>query len=109
MPLTLLSCLQPLYCLDDAIREMNWGSSPETRCKYVHVRSDAASDHHPWRSQNVLNMFRQDNGYKQGNYNKDWNGREDNEHLADIMKTLNADSRTFKDDVYAALAQSYAA
>jgi len=58
---------------------------------------------------NVLNMFRQDNGYKEGSYNKIWNGREDNEYLADIMKQLNADSLTFHDDVYAALAQNYAA
>ena len=58
---------------------------------------------------NVLNMFRQDNGYKEGTYNKVWNGREDNEYLADIMKSLNADSQTFKDDVYAALSQNYAA
>ena len=58
---------------------------------------------------NVLNMFRQDNGYKQGTYNKIWNGREDNEYLADIMKQLNADSQTFQDDIYAALSQSYAA
>jgi len=27
---------------------------------------------------NVLNMFRQDNGYKEGTYNKVWYGREDN-------------------------------
>ena len=58
---------------------------------------------------NVLNMFRQDNGYKEGTYNKVWNGREDNECLADIMKQLNAGSQTFQDDVYAALAQNYAA
>ncbi len=58
---------------------------------------------------NVLNMFRQDNGYKEGNYNKIWHGREDNEYLADIMKSLDGDSQTFKDDVYAALAQNYAA
>ena len=58
---------------------------------------------------NVLNMFRQDNGYKEGTYNKVWNGREDNEYLADIMKSLNGDSQTFKDDIYAALSQNYAA
>ncbi len=56
---------------------------------------------------NVLNMFRQDNGYKDGTYIKIWQGREDNEHLADIMKTLDSDSTTFKDDVYAALADVY--
>ena len=58
---------------------------------------------------NILNMFRQDNGYKEGTYQKIWNGREDNEYLADIMKQLNGDSQTFKDDVYSALSQSYVA
>ena len=58
---------------------------------------------------NVLNMFRQDNGYKEGTYNKVWNGREDNEYLADIMKQLNGDSLSFQDDIYSALRQSYAA
>jgi len=57
---------------------------------------------------NVLNMFRQDNGYKEGSYRKIWNGREDNEYLADIMQELNSDSHTFQDDVYSALAQRYA-
>ena len=34
---------------------------------------------------NVLNNFRQDHGYKQGTYQKVWHGREDNEHLIDVM------------------------
>ena len=58
---------------------------------------------------NVLNMFRQDNGYKEGSYNKIWNGREDNEYLAEIMKELDANSQSFQDDVYAALSRKYAA
>ena len=58
---------------------------------------------------NVLNMFRQDNGYKEGTYNKVWNGREDNEYLADIMEQLNGDSQSFQDDIYSALTQNYAA
>lgn len=57
---------------------------------------------------NVLNIFRQDNGYKEGTYNKMWNGREDNECLADIMKGLNGNSQTFQTDVYDALLQNYA-
>ena len=56
---------------------------------------------------NVLNMFRQDHGYKEGKYTKVWAGREDNEHLADILDTLDSDSATFKDDVYQALEQAY--
>ncbi len=56
---------------------------------------------------NVLNMFRQDNGYKDGSYIKEWDGREDNEHLADIMQSLDSNSPAFKDEVYAALAAAY--
>jgi len=58
---------------------------------------------------NVLNMFRQDNGYKQGTYNKIWNGREDNEYLADIIGQLDGNSLTFQNDIYSALAENYAA
>lgn len=37
---------------------------------------------------NALNHFRQQNGYKQGTYRKVWaDGREDNEHMFDIIDT----------------------
>jgi len=56
---------------------------------------------------NVLNFFRQDHGYKEGSYQKSWNGREDNEHLAEILNALDGDSPSFKDDVYRRLAATY--
>ena len=56
---------------------------------------------------NVLNFFRQDHGYLEGNYSKQWAGREDNEHLVEIVQALDSDSSTFKDDLYRALAQRY--
>ena len=56
---------------------------------------------------NVLNFFRQDHGYKDGSYIKVWNGREDNEHLVDITQTLNSQSSSFKDDLYAGLKDRY--
>jgi dimeric dUTPase (all-alpha-NTP-PPase superfamily) len=56
---------------------------------------------------NVLNMFRQDNGYKEGHYIKNWNGREDNEHLAHILTQLDSDTTSFKSDIYTALQQAY--
>ncbi len=34
---------------------------------------------------NILNQFRQDNGYKSGEYKKIWNKKEDNEVLQDIL------------------------
>jgi len=56
---------------------------------------------------NVLNFFRQDNGYKDGTYKKVWQGKEDNEHLVEALKELSQDSPTFKDDVYKALGARY--
>ena len=63
--------------------------------------------HEIYVGKNVLNIFRQDNGYKEGHYIKTWNGREDNEHLADILKSLDSDSVSFKSEIYDALAQAY--
>lgn len=56
---------------------------------------------------NVLNFFRQDNGYQDGSYRKVWSGQEDNEHLVEVMSTLDASSITFKDDIYQALTLRY--
>lgn len=56
---------------------------------------------------NVLNMFRQDHGYKDGSYLKEWHGREDNEHLVEVIHRLDANAADFKDRVYAALAEVY--
>ncbi len=58
---------------------------------------------------NVLNLFRQDNGYRDGSYRKTWGGREDNEHLVELSRVLDHASPAFKDDLYAALEQRYAA
>ena len=35
---------------------------------------------------NILNKFRQDNGYKEGTYNKYWGDKEDNEVLQEILE-----------------------
>jgi dimeric dUTPase (all-alpha-NTP-PPase superfamily) len=56
---------------------------------------------------NVLNFFRQDHGYKEGSYQKLWEGREDNEHLAELMERLDTQSGDFPSDVYEALKVRY--
>ncbi|MCP5346340.1 MAG: dUTP diphosphatase [Pseudomonadales bacterium] len=56
---------------------------------------------------NVLNFFRQDNGYKQGSYRKNWSGREDNEHLVEILAELNARDDHFQEQLYQALEIRY--
>lgn len=56
---------------------------------------------------NVLNFFRQDNGYKEGTYQKQWHGREDNEHLMELLKELDSTLDNFADNLYAALQRRY--
>lgn len=57
---------------------------------------------------NVLNMFRQDNGYKEGTYIKIWyDGREDNEHLIDILENVYVKSKTADVLIYRALHDRY--
>lgn len=60
-----------------------------------------------YMGKNVLNFFRQDNGYQDGSYRKNWHGKEDNEHLVEIVAQLDASSATFKEDIYQALASRY--
>ncbi len=56
---------------------------------------------------NVLNFFRQDNGYKEGSYVKNWAGREDNEHLVELVAPLDKSADDFADQVYSALESRY--
>jgi dimeric dUTPase (all-alpha-NTP-PPase superfamily) len=56
---------------------------------------------------NVLNFFRQDNGYKEGTYIKNWAGREDNEHLVELSQQLDTSAGDFSDQLYKALGQRY--
>jgi dimeric dUTPase (all-alpha-NTP-PPase superfamily) len=59
-------------------------------------------------SKNVLNSFRQDFGYQTGEYEKIWHGREDNEHLVDIVNnTVNLNSLDAKEQVYNQLKKIY--
>lgn len=56
---------------------------------------------------NVLNFFRQDHGYKTGEYIKVWNGKEDNEVLMEVLKATDSSSEEFKQLVYAGLQAAY--
>ena len=57
---------------------------------------------------NVLNFFRQDHGYQDGTYIKEWQGREDNEHLSELLESLDATAAGFPGAVYEALTSRYA-
>jgi dimeric dUTPase (all-alpha-NTP-PPase superfamily) len=56
---------------------------------------------------NVLNFFRQDHGYKEGSYSKVWKDREDNEHLVDVLNSLDIALADYSEQVYAGLKQRY--
>jgi len=56
---------------------------------------------------NVLNHFRQDHGYKSGDYKKTWAGREDNEHLVELLETLDVPADAVPDTLYRALESRY--
>jgi len=56
---------------------------------------------------NTLNFFRQDHGYKDGTYIKVWNGQEDNEHLVEVVKSLDTEHPDFAKNVYAGLVERY--
>ncbi|MGE3773636.1 MAG: dUTP diphosphatase [Gammaproteobacteria bacterium] len=58
---------------------------------------------------NVLNFFRQDHGYRDGSYVKSWRGREDNEHLVEVLADLDSDDEGFRTAVYDGLAARYRA
>jgi len=58
-------------------------------------------------SKNVLNHFRQDRGYKTGEYKKFWNGQEDNIHMAEILESITEADEHLPDKLYSALANRY--
>jgi len=56
---------------------------------------------------NVLNFFRQDHGYKDGSYQKIWGGREDNEHLVDVLREADPSDTTLAKRLYVELEKRY--
>lgn len=56
---------------------------------------------------NVLNVFRQDHGYKTGTYIKIWDGREDNDHLVEVLDLVDLNSGGVRDALYQSLRARY--
>ena len=56
---------------------------------------------------NVLNFFRQDHGYQDGTYQKQWGGVEDNEHLVEIVEQMDTSAGNFKDELYSRMLERY--
>ncbi|NBT30211.1 MAG: dUTP diphosphatase, partial [Gammaproteobacteria bacterium] len=49
----------------------------------------------------------QDHGYQEGTYVKLWQGREDNEHLSELLESLDDTDPEFPGAVYQALSARY--
>lgn len=75
----------------------------------VQADMDANELYRQYVGKNVLNFFRQDNGYKTGTYIKEWNGREDNEHLVEVLDALDPELPDYSEQVYKGLAARYPA
>lgn len=58
-------------------------------------------------AKNVLNEFRQKNGYKEGFYVKIWNGREDNQHLEEFMNGVDSSEPNYADILRGMLHERY--
>ena len=60
-----------------------------------------------YKGKNVLNRFRQANGYKDGSYQKFWKGKEDNVHLAELVLTVDPYDAEFLSELYSQLENRY--
>ena len=56
---------------------------------------------------NVLNLFRQDQGYREGTYVKNWNGEEDNQVLARLLVDLDSNDERFPEKLMLELEGCY--
>lgn len=56
---------------------------------------------------NILNFFRQDHGYKEGTYIKVWRQKEDNEHLVEVLNSLDLNAIDYSEQVYTQLTIRY--
>lgn len=76
-----------------------------TICVAMQINFDMLHQH--YLAKHVLNEFRQDNGYSTGKYIKVWQGREDNQHLIEIVAQAPTLDSTFKHRIYEALQNKY--
>lgn len=56
---------------------------------------------------NVLNLFRQHHGHKAETCTKIWNGREDNDHLVEILRMVDLNGCSVHDSLYQSLKARY--
>jgi len=74
-------------------------------CKDIDLRfSDI---YEQYVQKNTLNIFRQEKGYKQGTYHKEWFDEEDNIYLVKIALTLSSSDRDYAEKLWTNLELKY--
>lgn len=98
----------------EEVERLAWAALGEKRLAVTSVRNlltaigrDFDDLYRAYVGKNVLNVFRQDHGYKTSEYVKDWNGREDNLVLVELVANLDAESAGFRDAIYRELSARY--
>jgi dimeric dUTPase (all-alpha-NTP-PPase superfamily) len=71
------------------------------------AKMDANTLFSQYVGKNILNFFRQDHGYKEGTYIKEWHGKEDNEHLVDVLAQTDSKIIDYADVIYQQLENRY--
>jgi dimeric dUTPase (all-alpha-NTP-PPase superfamily) len=85
-----------------AVAEKSFNAAAFAGCM-VQIGMDIDDLYRGYVGKNTLNFFRQDHGYKDGSYIKVWNGQEDNEHLVEVVKSLDTEHADFAKLVYQGL------
>jgi hypothetical protein len=102
---------QQIEVVEDLMRVLFCNESPEALMSAfieVAIQSGLNLDslYQLYIGKNILNRFRQDHGYKEGNYIKIWNGDEDN---VIMQRILDSNPAATPDELYKALEEAYPA
>lgn len=85
----------PLILLVDMLNYRDWERFEILKAMFEQLKMTNEDVYIAYIVKNCLNKFRQDNGYKDGSYIKDWNGREDNVVAYTIANEWGADEELF--------------
>lgn len=85
----------PLILLVDMLNYRDWERFEILKAMFEQLNMTNEDVYIAYIVKNCLNKFRQDNGYKDGSYIKDWNGKEDNIIAYKIAEEWGADEELF--------------
>jgi len=90
-----------------AMSSQDYNAFPDVIRLLPHIDMDWDKLYRLYVAKNALNTLRQNYGYKQGTYIKIWDGREDNEHLYDIVNSLEPGTTNAYNVIYERLDERY--